>query len=448
MSFRTLIGDTHPLRLAYHRTRGLLAAVRAGFPARHLTVIAITGTDGKTTTVAMISHILRHSGMSVAAASTAFLDIDGSREPNPTQKTSLSADDMQHFLKRAVRAGCEYAVIEASSHGLLQGRLFGIPIAVAGVTNVTMEHLDYHGTMNNYIQAKGLLFRSIRRGGTKVLNGDDQSFTSFVRIRTDRTIVFSLDRQLSDIRSDQYAVSATLTYDERSYSLTLPVSGTFNLSNALCAICCVQALGISVDSSLEALRTFAPAPGRLESIDRGQPFRVYIDFTVTPAAYEATLDSLRGSISPNGRLIVLTGSCGDRMPEKRPLVGAICSQKADIVIVTNEDPYTEDPERIIDDVLSGVTGMHLYRSEEEFRAVTTLSNRFCVRVSDRRRAIPLALSLAREGDSVIFCGKGADITMMTSRGQVPWVERDIVAHDIDALLSRTSNAHAQQKRDR
>ncbi len=440
-SLKSFIGHTHILRLTYHRLRGHLAAFLAGYPARTLTVTAITGTDGKTTTVSMITHILRSCGKKVAAASTAYLDIDGTRVPNATQKTSLSASDIQRFLRKVARAKCEHVVLEASSHGLLQGRLAGISITVAGVTNVTMEHLDYHGTMKEYIRAKSLLFQALRKQGTKVINADDVSYDCFSRIPSASTIAYSPSVQLSRIQSLGSAVSATLTYDNVEYHLSLPISGTFNLSNALCAICCTSALGIPVSSSVQSLTTFIAPSGRMERIDRGQTFHVFVDFTVTPVAYERTLDSLRGSLSEGGRLIVVTGSCGDRMPEKRPLVGAICSRKADIVIVTNEDPYTEDPEKIIDEVISGVTDMMRYQSEHDFKADPHPPDRYCIRVSDRMDAITLALSLARTGDSVIFCGKGADITMMTASGQIPWHEKELVERAIDAqLLLRRTNA--------
>ncbi len=148
------LSDTNPLRILYHRIKNEFTALRMGYPARKLTVIAITGTDGKTTTVAMVVHILRKAGIKAGAVSTAFFEVDGIREANPTQKTSVDSSTLQSFLVRLVREGCTHAVIEVSSHGLMQGRLAGIVPAVAAITNVTMEHLDYHGTMEQYIAAK------------------------------------------------------------------------------------------------------------------------------------------------------------------------------------------------------------------------------------------------------------------------------------------------------
>lgn len=427
------LSDTHPLRLLYHRLKNQLIAFWMQYPAKNLTVIAITGTDGKTTTVAMTAHILQSAGKKVGGVSTAFFEIDGVREPNPTQKTSVDATTLQMFLRRLVREGCTHAVIEASSHGLMQGRLAGITPTVAAVTNVTMEHLDYHGTMAEYVAAKGLLFAALAGSGTKVLNRDDPSFEPYGRIPSKQTMTYSPKRQLSDIRDDVSSVSATMNLDGKSIPLTLPMPGAFNLENALCAIVCAEALGISPEKAAEALRTFKGAGGRMESIACGQAFHVFIDFTVTPAAYERTLTSTR-AIAAGHRLLVLTGSCGDRMREKRPIVGRLCAEMADVTVITNEDPYTEDPERIIDDVLSGVPEtVPVFRSTREAGEKSQGLNKYCVRLSDRLEAIQYLLKLAKEGDVVLLCGKGADITMMTKSGQVPWNEKEIVKEELQKL---------------
>jgi UDP-N-acetylmuramoyl-L-alanyl-D-glutamate--2,6-diaminopimelate ligase len=171
----------------------------------------------------------------------------------------------------------------------------------------------------------------------------------------------------------------------------------------------------------------------MELIDAGQPFKVFIDFTVTPAAYEQTLKSAR-EICGTGRLLVLTGSCGDRMKEKRPLVGELCGRMADVTIVTNEDPYTEDPEKIIDEVLSGVSkDIPHFIGLETAPTPNSQPNKFCVRISDRLEAIRYILSLAKSGDVLLLCGKGTDVTMMTKNGQIPWVEREIVREELQSI---------------
>lgn len=428
---KKVIPDTHPVRILYHRSRNILAAFFQGFPAQLLVVTCITGTDGKTTTVAMLSHILHSCGKKTGAVSTAFYELNGVRQPNPTQKTSVDAKTLQRFLRRVADAGCTHAIVEASSHGLLQGRLLGITPSVAAITNISMEHLDYHGSMDQYIAAKGLLFRSMKGLGTKVLNADDRTFAAFSAIPSKAAIAYSPGRQLSDIHGDEGECSATVTIDGATMPMTIPIPGIHNLENALCAVSCAQALGIPPRESIPTLATFSGAGGRMEPVDAGQPFKIFIDFTVTPAAYERTLLSCR-KICAGNRLLVLTGSCGDRMCEKRPLVGELCGKMADVTVVTNEDPYTEDPEKIIDEVLNGVSkDIPRFIGMESAPTPANQPSKFCVRISDRLEAIRYILSLARSGDVVLLCGKGADVTMMTKKGQIPWVERDLVKGEIE-----------------
>lgn len=440
--FKSLVSETHPARLAYHRFRGGLAALKADFPARKLKVIGVTGTDGKTTTVSMICHILRAAGHSVGGVSTAFFEINGDRRPNPTQKTSVSATELQGFLSTLVNQQCEFAVVEASSHGLVQGRLSGIQPTVAAITNITMEHLDYHGSMVEYTRAKGRLFWMLDGRGTKVINADDDS-TAYLRgIPSEKTIEYSPHSQLTNMRGDGLTSSALLTWRDRSYEMHLPIPGIFNLSNALCAVSCAAAVGVEPEASIRALKNFRGAPGRMERIDAGQSFGVYVDFTVTPIAYQSTLTALRAILLPGKRLLVLTGSCGDRMPEKRPLVGKIVSKYADVAVVSNEDPYTESPETIIDEVISGIAApMHVYRSESAFTGQRNTSDKCCVRISDRLEAIQFLLRQAKQGDIVLLAGKGADVTMMVGTRQFPWNEREIAMRELKTL-SESSTANA------
>lgn len=440
--FRRLIADTNPLRLLYHRLKAWCAVFAFGWPSRKLTVICVTGTDGKTTTVAMIAHILEKAGIPAGATSSAFLQVRGKRTSNPTQKTSLSPFDLQRFLRSLVKDGCTHVIIETSSHGLMQGRLAGIRPAVTAITNISEEHLDYHRSMEAYIKAKSMLFFALKGKGTKVLNMDDRTFVSYREIPSSRTLTYGAQENqasgpasflLTEITAQRASSHAVLKAHEHDYPLSVPLPGTFNLWNAACAIACTEAVGIDVGASVAALQSFNGAPGRMQSIDEGQPFNVYIDFTVTPVAYERTLSCLKEMLGDGGRLLVLTGSCGDRMREKRPLVGKICATYGDIVAVTNEDPYTEDPERIIDEVLAGVPESMPVLSPREHDDVSQL--RFVARISDRRTAIRFLLRQARAGDIVIFCGKGGDVTMWTAQGRVPWDEDQVVREELQALTS-------------
>lgn len=423
---KKLIPEQHPARLLWHKSKALTAAVRYGFPAKKLTVIGVTGTDGKTTTVGMIAHILNANDIPTGALSTAFFQIKKEITWNATQKTSPSPFIIQKFLRRLVNEGCSHAVLEYSSHGLIQGRtLFTYPL-IGAITNVSQEHLDYHGTMQEYIRAKGLLFHMLQKnGGTKVINGNDNTYATYSKIPTDWTIGYktngyfgaeSAEKDLSlwtgPIQAGPQGSTAELFCTERTglHPLVLSVPGSFNMDNALCAIGVAHANGVDLDECTRALKSFRGIPGRMERIDAGQNFSVFIDFTVTPQSYEATLSTLKTMLPADKRLLVLMGSCGDRMKEKRPVIGKIASGYADVLVVTNEDPYTEDPEKIIDEVWAGI-------DQSQTKAH---------RIFDRKEAIEFLLKEAKKDDIVILCGKGSDTTMWVKTGQIPWNEREIV----------------------
>jgi UDP-N-acetylmuramoyl-L-alanyl-D-glutamate--2,6-diaminopimelate ligase len=429
---KRLIPEQHPARLLWHKSKAYAAAVQYGFPAKKLTVIGVTGTDGKTTTVGMIAHILNANKIPTGALTTAFFQVKHQITWNATQKTSPDPFVIQKFLRELVDTGCTHVVLEYSSHGLIQGRtLFTYP-AVAGITNMSEEHLDYHKTMEEYIRAKGLLFEMLPPDGTKVLHYSDRSYKPLVAagmyktntltynehvIDIDDKIGPPMDLWLEGMHMTDHGSTANLVWLHRSpflqknYPLTLSIPGAFNLSNALCAIGCVKSLPdpLPMESIVQSLADFHGIPGRMERIVAGQDFSVFIDFTVTPQSYEATLSTLKKIVPEGKRLLVLMGSCGDRMKEKRPVIGKIASNYADILVVTNEDPYTEDPEKIMEEVWAGVdqtkTDAH--------------------RISDRKEAIEFLLKEAKKDDIVILCGKGSDTTMWVKDGQIPWNEREI-----------------------
>ncbi len=424
-SLKKLVPETHLLRLLFHRAKAFIAALRYGFPARKLFVIGVTGTDGKTTTVGMLAHILQKSGRETAGLSTAFFQTGADVRWNATQKTSPGPFTVQKFLREAVTHGCTYAVLEYSSHGLLQGRTWWTWPKVAAITNLSEEHLDYHKTMEGYLKAKKILFRMLKGKGTKILNGDDRSYKDLIDVRSFRTIVTSnsskhgaivvgtatllwLDEETRDQETRSIVHVESGHKESERHTLTLQIPGTFNRMNALTAIGCAIGCSVSVKEALDALATFPGIPGRMERIDEGQPFKVYVDFTVTPQSYESTLHALKDECS--GRLLVLAGSCGDRMKEKRPIVGKIISKYADVAVIANEDPYTEDPRTIIDEVWAGMDHSKVQGH----------------RIFDRREAIEFLLKEARPGDTVVFCGKGSDTTMWVKEGQIPWNERQVV----------------------
>lgn len=410
-----LFSHRNPARLLWHYAKAVAANVVYGFPSRHLYVIGITGTDGKTTTVGMTAHILSTIGIRTGALSTAYVRIGEEEHWNETQKTSPSPFVIQKFLRDCVRNQCTHVVLECSSHGLVQGRLFGIRPQVAAITNTSEEHLDYHKTMKQYRKDKGKLFGMLHGKGTKVLNRDDETFDMYGSIASQHTVSFSgispnATLTLSDMQTNPEGSVATVHSEDADTSaeLSLPLPGAFNVENALCAIGATHAL-CTLQEACDALHTFTGAPGRMERIDEGQNFSLFVDFTVTPASYTKTLTTLRSIVGSKHRILVLTGSCGDRMKEKRPVVGHICSELADVVVVTNEDPYTEDPQTIIDEVWAGIDQ----------------SSCTAKQIFNRREAIEWIVSQAKPGDAVILCAKGSDTTMWTAEGQIPWNEREI-----------------------
>ncbi|MDA1208409.1 MAG: UDP-N-acetylmuramyl-tripeptide synthetase [bacterium] len=420
---KSLFGHRHPVRLGWHFAKAFLAALFYGFPARKLTVIGVTGTDGKTTTVGMIAHILYENGIAVGALSTAFFRIKDNVVWNTTEKTSPSPFVIQRFLRKLYDTGCTHAVLEYSSHGLVQGRTHYTWPTVAGITNTAMEHLDYHGSMEQYRTDKSLLFSMLGIGSTKVLNRDDDTFTAYEKIPTKLTTTYSViekaaDLFASDISSEEKSTTATIHDGSEQSILTLPIPGTYNVENALCAIACSKAAGIALKDSVHALKNFENASGRLQRIDVGQNFSVFIDFTVTAQAFEKTLQTLRNIVGSEYRILVMTGSCGDRMREKRPIIGKTCSDLADVVVITDDEPYTEDPLQILEEVWAGVNQ----------------SSCDAHKIIDRREAMEKIFSLAQKGDAVVLCGLGSYPSRMMANGPVPWDEKGIAEELLRKLM--------------
>jgi UDP-N-acetylmuramoyl-L-alanyl-D-glutamate--2,6-diaminopimelate ligase len=409
--FKGIIGSRSPIRLAWHAAKAFIAAVCYGFPARNLIVIGITGTDGKTTTVGMLTHILHSNGCLVGAASTAFFQVNDDFIENSSHLTSMSPFALQKFLQKLVRTGCTHAVIENSSHGLVQSRTSWTFPAVAAITNTSLEHLDYHGSMEQYREDKGILFRMLRGKGTKVLNAQDDTALLYSKIPSMQTLTFST----VSVEADLCAQSIIATANRLSVALstkdtfTLHVSGIYNAENALCAISCASACGIPIQKSCDALQTFPGIPGRMEKIDEGQPFNVYVDFCVSPRSYEKTLLSLREIVGDSSRVLVLCSSCGNRMKEKRPLIGTVCSQLADVVVVAEDETYGEDPHSVLEEVWQGVN--------------TSLCDAH--KIFDRKEAIEFLFKSAKPGDAVVLCGMGPFSTMNTMNGPIDWDERKI-----------------------
>ncbi|MFH1410474.1 MAG: UDP-N-acetylmuramyl-tripeptide synthetase, partial [Patescibacteria group bacterium] len=348
---RKKISYDNPLRLFWHRVKGVTAAVRYGFPAKRMVVIGVTGTNGKTTTTHMIEHILRSSGKKVAMISTSDFSINGKHKPNLSKKTTMSPFKTQKFLSDCVKKKVDYAVIEASSHALHQSRLWGIPFAISVITNITHEHLDYHGTMEKYAEAKKILFKNVSKNCRRkesetihhiphikafVLNTADKYYDKFKEVHCPVNIDYGLERgdlRAKDITYTKYGSKFAMKYHGQTVGVNLPLAGGFNVENALAATGVALACKLSLEEIKNALNSFEGVGGRMERIKSPKGFEVIVDFALTPDALDKLYKVLKETTE--GRLIGLIGSCGDRDKEKRPAMGEIVASYCDLTIVTD-----------------------------------------------------------------------------------------------------------------
>jgi UDP-N-acetylmuramoyl-L-alanyl-D-glutamate--2,6-diaminopimelate ligase len=407
---------------------GELAAELLGRPARKLLVAGVTGTDGKTTTAYIAEHVLEHAGWSAGLASTVGFRLSGEEVPNETGQSTTEAPQMQELLARMVDSGARAAVIETTSHALVQGRVVGCEFDVAAFTNVGFDHLDYHASWDDYLEAKARLIDLCRDSTPKgvpktaVLNHDDLSWEKLHLREIERIWSYSIEHHGADLlavdiwgdgNGSRFRLVTPL--GEAAVELRLPAR--FNVSNALCAAGICLALGLNITQVGEGLSTFRGVRGRLEPVEMGQDFRVFIDFAHSAGALRAALAELRPLTS--GRLIVVFGSTA-RADHDRPGMGAAAAEGADFFVITTDDPVDQDPAEIARDVQSGVGGKAPGRDYEI--------------VLDRRRAIRRAMEVARAGDVVLLAGKGHERTMYTKAGHEPWDERSVAEEAIRAVV--------------
>ena len=402
----------------YHRPLAIIAAVCFGFPGRRLRVIGITGTNGKTTTTQFIARILEQSNKKVAMASTINFQIGEKKWTNASKFTTLSPWKLQKFLHDAVAAGCEYAVIETSSHALDQGRVSGIPYEIAVMTNVTREHLDYHQTMAAYRRAKRQLFERARMA---VVNLDMEEPEEYLSARRfEKQLSYGIEHGTADlVATDIEETLSGSTFRVRGIACSLHLPGRYNIENALAALGMAELLGIDLGQAAAALGEIAGVPGRMESVPNTRGISIIIDYAVTPDSLEKLYALIARMRPQSKKIIAVFGACGERDRGKRPIMGAIVSAQADIVILTNEDPYHEDPERIIDEIEQGIVGKE--KEKDWFR------------IFDRRAAIARALSLAGPGDIVVITGKGAEETMAQGDERLPWSERTVILEELGKM---------------
>jgi UDP-N-acetylmuramoyl-L-alanyl-D-glutamate--2,6-diaminopimelate ligase len=407
------------------------AAAFYGRPSRELAVVGVTGTEGKSTTVYLIYQLLKLAGRKAGFFSTVMSDSGAGEEPNPEHQTTPEATAVQRLLASMRDAGLEYAAIECSSHGLSPrtNRLGDVDFDAGVMMNVTREHLEFHGSWEQYRHDKANLFRAIGRSGGAarepkelggravprfgVVNADDPSAEYFRGATGFPTRSFSAsgragaDLRAAEIRVDSGGESFAILEGGRRHEARIELPGAFNVANALAALLAASGIaGIPLAELVPLLPSLKPVRGRMTRIDRGQAFEVIVDYAHTPSSFEAVFPPLRARIE--GRMICVFGSGGERDVEKRPRQGRIAADWFDVVILADEDPRGEDPMALLEEIAAGCP--ELPRGERLFL------------IPDRGEAIRKAFSLAGRGDLVALLGKGHENSIIYSSGAVPYDE--------------------------
>ena len=400
-----------------------LSAAWHGFPARRMTMIGVTGTDGKTTTVNLIYAILRAASHRVGMISTVNAVIGEARYETGLHTTTPDAPEVQRYLAQMVAAGTTHAVLEATSHGLAQHRVTGCEFDVAVVTNVTHEHLDYHGDWEHYLEAKARLFTGLTTAARKpgvpkaaVLNADDASFRRLQQVEADRRLSYGL-REPADVTARRITHGAgvtrfTIEGPAGAFPVETPLLGDYNVANVLAAATAALALEVPVVAIQEGVAAVKGIPGRMERIEAGQEFLALVDFAHTPNALQRALETARRLTGPAGRVIVVFGSAGLRDRAKRRLMGEVAGRMADLIVITAEDPRTESLEAIMAEIASACARQGRQEGVDFWR------------VADRGEAIRFAVEMARPGDVVLVCGKGHEQSMCFGTTEYPWDDRE------------------------
>jgi len=395
------------------------------YPARAMRVIGITGTNGKTTTSYLVRAILRHAGKRVGLIGTIQVMMED--EVFPTANTTPDVIVMQQLLSEMRARGMDAVVMEVSSHALDQGRVAGIEFDTAVFTNLTQDHLDYHKTMENYARAKARLFEYVSAQGTKagktaVLNADDAA-SETMRAHTHCPVIsygveHDADLMAKGVHLAQDGMELTLMYDGAQLAhLHIGLTGLFNVSNVLAATGAALAEHVSATDIAAALTVFTGVPGRFELVREGQPFSVIVDYAHTPDGMENVLRTARAVTA--GRIIVVFGCGGDRDRTKRPIMGRMAAELADIAILTSDNPRTEDPAAILDEVETGVLPVIGAKPYEK--------------LVDRRTAIFHAVGTARAGDTVVILGKGHENYQILKDKTIHFDDRETAREAIRGL---------------
>lgn len=411
-----------------HLIEAMAVNVTHGFPAKKMRIIGITGTNGKTTTAFMVHKMLTEAGYDVGLMTTVAYGMGSDITPQVAHMTTASAPLLQKRLREFYEAGAEWVVLETTSHALAQHRVWGIPYEIVAMTNVTHEHLDYHGTFTQYFEAKLKLFKIAARNqrGFGIVNADDPKADLFTGA-IENSITYGIKSgqlRATDIELQSDGSRYKVKIDDEAYTIRCRIPGEFNVYNSLVAVAIGRHMGLSREQIEWGISALLGVEGRMTVIDEGQPFSVVIDFAHTPDSFERLLRDVR--ISTKGKLIVLFGSAGRRDEEKRAIQGEIAGRYADEVVLTEEDDRDVDGTFILNQIAAGAEEAGKVRDKNLFLLL------------DRVDAIDFAVSRAKDAkDTVILLGKGHEKTIERADGEHPWNEMDVTRQ---ALKKRQAHA--------
>ncbi|MEM7335054.1 MAG: UDP-N-acetylmuramoyl-L-alanyl-D-glutamate--2,6-diaminopimelate ligase [Chloroflexota bacterium] len=423
-------------------TYAWLSSAWYDFPSYQMTVIGVTGTDGKTTTTNFLHQILQSAGIQTGLLSTLKAQIGEREEPLALHVTTPEAPVVQRYLRRMVNAGMTHCILETTSHALAQHRVTAVEYDIAIVTNITHEHLDYHGTHDAYVQAKKTLFEYVAHSNNIkpdnpiskaiIINQDDPiSFKHLSPIHAPQQFRYAIDNQencqitANDIQLNPWSTQFQLGLFDSKISITTKMFGLFNIYNMMAAAAAAKHLGVSEQEIQQGLNNLTQLYGRMQSIHKGQPFLTIVDFAHTPNGLEKSIDAAKRVLkeaNKNGKIITVFGSAGLRDPEKRTLMAQISGREASLTILTAEDPRTEPLDKILDTMAKGV------------ESVGGVENKTFWRISDRGQAIYAALQLANPEDLVLICGKGHEQSMCFGTIEYPWDDVEATKTALEAWL--------------
>ena len=419
MNIKSTIRKVVPRRTVKHleetfrRNRTAVVHTAYGRPARKLRIIAVTGTNGKTTTCNYINDILKAAGNKTALYTTAVIEVDGTRKQNTTHRTVPHARQLMAFLRLAKKSGVDFVILEITSHALHQHKVLGIPIEVSVMTNISQDHLDYHGTMEAYAQAKARLFNGYTNPKVSILNRDDSHYDYFAFQARGEVIGYGQHQEsgyrLSKVTAGSGKSSFLLASREGKASVEISQPGVFNAYNATAAIATAVAVGVNFRSAIASAKNLHDVPGRLEKVNTNTPYQVVVDYAHTPDALKNVLETMKNG---QGKLWLVFGATGDRDKEKRPEMGAVAAKYADHIVLTDEETYSEDG-----DVIRSMVSEGIVRAGGKTKMIE---------ISDRREAIKHAMTNANKNDTILITGIGHQTSRIMGGTAIPWIESEVV----------------------